>query len=108
MSAPRLLGVLGAKAGAEIVEEFVGPAEGSHAGGSTLTNAVAEFRLSDDAHLKHGCAASFPRDQAGAVCGWWHTGIVSSMSSLTHAACAGNIMQQSNGASQPHGPPVGI
>ena len=55
MSAPRLLCVLGAKAGAEVVEEFVGPAE-EGAGGrrSSLTNAVAEFRLSEDAQLKHG------------------------------------------------------
>lgn len=56
MSAPRLLGVLGARSGAEIVEEFVGPAEGAGAGGRTLTNSVAEFRLSEDAQLKHGCA----------------------------------------------------
>ena len=44
--------MLGADSSAEVIEEFVGPAEAESA--SHLSNAVAEFSLAERAQLKHG------------------------------------------------------
>ena len=52
-SSPRLLCVLGARAQAEIVEEFVGPSAGVGET-ATLTNAVTELRLGEGSQLRHG------------------------------------------------------
>ena len=52
MAAPRMLCVLGAGAAAEVIEEYVSPAEDSSS--AHVTNALTEIELAQGASLKHG------------------------------------------------------